>query len=192
VTPPLSSRLTFYFPNDETEMYSITKSLQNMNRMMKNEFSEGLAIGKVDEILPDILSLKWNSDSEWIPVSGYFDHLDLYQAPEAPIPNKEYLNLVKELFTTPKIEVRDNHWIVSRAVANSLNGVSFRKFSGTLKPLMITEYNETVLLADDSSKVARHWSEYWTDDILQEAIKKKNNLLSKLSAEWKSAIQSEK
>jgi len=180
-----SSVTLFYLPNDGIKMYAVTKSLENMNQMMRNEFPDGLDVDRANEILSDILFDKWNSYSEMAPNPGRLDHLD--QPETDPVPSKECLRLVNELLTTPKIEIQGNHWIAFRVVFNDLDGISFRKFSGTLKPLMIMEYNETVLLADDPSKVRHHWTEYWTDDILQKAIKQKNDLLSKQLAAWEAA-----
>jgi hypothetical protein len=177
------SKSMFYLPNDGTEMYCVTTSLQNMNRLMKNEFPDGLGANRANEILRYLLFHKWMSSDEESQYYCYPEHM--LQMQEFPVSGKECLDLTKKLFTMPKIEIRNNHWIAFTVVTvDRFYGISFRKFSGTLKPLMITENSETVLVPNQPEKTWQPWSVYWTEDILRGAIKEKNALLSKQLTEW--------
>ena len=177
------SYLLFYLHNDGSKMYCVEKSLQNMNQVMENEFPNGLGVDRANEILKDLLVRRWNSVTEAAPTSWDFEHL--WDPDTNPPPRtKETFPLAKELFGMPKIEVRGNQWFTHRIVQNSHSGLSFRKFAGTLKPLMITEYSETILVADKKFEAVEWPWLSWNDDTLRMAIKKKKALLSKHLAEW--------
>jgi len=175
-----SSHFLSYMNNNGTESYCVTRTLRGMNRMMASEFPGGISVDKAENILWEILLSKWGGDSSYIV---YMSHLN---ETVAKFPGKERgLQLAKELFGAPVIEVNGNNWLVHAFTANTRNGISFRKFFGTLKPFMIVEYNETILLPDEDKES----DELWSDDVLRMAIKKKHALLPRLLAEWKTTIE---